>query len=60
MKKLSDWWSVDSAGVIEKLNKDLCEARKMADLWKRAYEELDIAARELVDTVISVKTPLRK
>jgi predicted translin family RNA/ssDNA-binding protein len=38
--------------TVERLRKDLHEAHKMTDLWKKAYEELDVVVNEFVCTTI--------
>jgi hypothetical protein len=66
MTTLHDWWfgdrfvappSVKDSETIEQLRKDLYQAHKMANLWKKAYEELDVAVKELVDNIVAVKPP---
>lgn len=67
---IGDWWFGDrfaantlnttSAETIEQLRKDLYQAHKMANLWKRAYEELDVAVNELVENILAIKKPNEK
>jgi len=55
-----DWWAWTSrrglpskdAETILQLRKDLYEARRTADLWKTAYDELDVMVHKFVDDTL--------
>jgi len=64
---LYEWWFGDRFAAkptvdetIEQLRRDLYQAHKMTNLWKKAYEELDVAVKELVDNIVARKKPSEK